>query len=203
MAKHSHPGKPMQNLEREPSMAMAALAKGGLTEEQTEQALGGMLRVAFEIKSEGAKFELEPRIKSYFQETVGLNEEQTTLVVRLSRRISAGIPDHGRGDARRKANEQAVAKIKEAIASGEITEEEGQAKMQAMRKRMAEQGKRPTREEMVAVKKRIRAAVENGTITEEQAEERWVRWVLYVYFGDSENHSPTFWAIMFVVLCCK
>ena len=73
-----------------------ALAENGIEREQIEPVLGGMLRVIHQMRAEGEDFELDPRLRNYFEEEVGLTDEQMELVQRLARRIA-----HGRKDSNR------------------------------------------------------------------------------------------------------
>ena len=63
------------------------LQDNGLNDEQAEQTLGGMLRVVYEMQSEGEDFELDPGLRNYFENTVGLTNEQIELVVGMARRV--------------------------------------------------------------------------------------------------------------------
>ena len=65
------------------------LGDQGLSEEQVEKALGGLLRVVHEVNTEGAAFELDPDVRAYFVDQVGLDGAQLEMVVGVARRISA------------------------------------------------------------------------------------------------------------------
>ena len=52
-----------------------------------------MLRVIHKMKSEGEDFELDPRLKTYFQEELGLTDEQLELIQGLARRAADEIDD--------------------------------------------------------------------------------------------------------------
>ena len=62
--------------------------KGALTEKQLEPALGGLLRVVHEIRTEGEDFELNARLQEYFKTRLGLTDEQIELIVRFGHRIA-------------------------------------------------------------------------------------------------------------------
>lgn len=64
-----------------------ALKENGLQDEQIEQTLKGMLRLIHKLRSEGTRFELDPRLRDYFEEKVGLTEDQIEMTLGLSRRI--------------------------------------------------------------------------------------------------------------------
>ena len=105
------------------------LRERGLSTEQTEQALRGMLRVIHEVRSEGEEFEMDPRLRDYFGE-IGLTDEQIELVQNLARRIVSGMRE-------REAEMAAVReRIGDAIKAGRITEAQGRARWEAYLKRV-------------------------------------------------------------------
>ena len=66
--------------------------ENGITNIQLDAVMGaGMLRVIREAKAEGDDFEMSPRIKIYFQDRIGLTQEQIKYVedvsVRIARRV--------------------------------------------------------------------------------------------------------------------
>ena len=68
------------------------LVENGITNNQLDAVMGaGMLRVIREAKAEGDDFEMNPRIKNYFQDRIGLTQEQIQYVedvsVRIARRV--------------------------------------------------------------------------------------------------------------------
>ena len=70
--------------------------RSGLTDrgiDPTEQVMGGMLRVIWEVKSEGEGFELDPRMREYFENTIQLTSEQIELVLGLARRAVHSMKD--------------------------------------------------------------------------------------------------------------
>ena len=71
------------------------LKENGVTDEQIEQTLGGMLRVVHGMKSEGEEYELDPRLRDYF-EKLGLTHEQIELVQRVALRLVHGLKDSDR-----------------------------------------------------------------------------------------------------------
>ena len=148
--------------------------KTGFTEEQIKQTWVLMERVMHELKSEGTKFELDPRVKEYMQTTMGLTEKQIESVVGVSRRMLFAKTQGGPSrEEMAKVKEEIWAKVK----SGEITEEQAKAKWESYLKFVRElQGDKkagPTREEMAAVKKKIWAGVKEGKISEDDAQKRW------------------------------
>ena len=64
------------------------LMKNGISDNQIDAVLGGMLRVIHAAKSEGDNFEMNPRIQSYFQDRIGLTQDQTQYVKDISIRIA-------------------------------------------------------------------------------------------------------------------
>jgi len=69
------------------------LTENDFTEEQLEGALGGMLRIVYEVNSEGEEFELDLRLRDYFENTLGLSKEQIEIVIGISKRIAFGKKD--------------------------------------------------------------------------------------------------------------
>jgi len=165
--------------------------KTGFTEEQIKQTWVLMERVMHELKSEGKKFELDPRMKEYIQTKVGLTEKQIESVVGVSRRMLAAKTQRG-------PSREEMAKVKEEIwahvKSGKITEEQAEARWKAYLASVKKpKSKVPSREEMAAVKAKIWAGVKEGKITEAQAEERWQGYLKHVKsMGKStEKKTPT------------
>ena len=64
------------------------LMKNGISDNQIDAVLGGMLRVIHAAKSEGDNFEMNPRVQSYFQDRIGLTQDQTQYVKDISIRIA-------------------------------------------------------------------------------------------------------------------
>ncbi len=54
----------------------------------TEQALGGILRIVAEMQEEG--YELDPRLRDYFVDELGLTDEQITMMQGLARLVASG-----------------------------------------------------------------------------------------------------------------
>ena len=70
----------------------AALKENGVTDEQIEPTLGGMLRVIHMIKSADADDDdMNERLREYFTEEVGLKAEQIELVQRLAARVAMSL----------------------------------------------------------------------------------------------------------------
>ena len=61
----------------------SSLIESGI--DPTEQIMGGMHRVVWEIKSEGESFELDPRMREYFENTVQLTEKQIDAIIEIGR----------------------------------------------------------------------------------------------------------------------
>ena len=72
-----------------------ALNRSGITDNQTNGVLGGMLRVIYEIQAEGEEFELDPRLRGYF-EKIGLSADQIELVQKFAHRIVISLSDLNR-----------------------------------------------------------------------------------------------------------
>ncbi|MHC4662741.1 MAG: hypothetical protein ACYS8W_13755 [Planctomycetota bacterium] len=73
-----------------------ALKDAGLTDEQIEKALGGILRIAYGVKAAGDdEFELDERMKKYLEDEIGLNEEQIEEVVKLAKQVAESMPERG------------------------------------------------------------------------------------------------------------
>ena len=64
------------------------LLNKGILESQIDPVLRGMIRLIRVVKNEGYDFEMDPRMKIYFQKRVGLNQEQLEYVRGMSIRIS-------------------------------------------------------------------------------------------------------------------
>ena len=65
-----------------------SLMKNGISDNQIDAVLGGMLRVIHAAKAERDNFEMNPRIQSYFQDRIGLTQDQTQYVKDISIRIA-------------------------------------------------------------------------------------------------------------------
>ena len=65
-----------------------SLMKNGISNSQLDAVLGGMLRVIHAAKAEGDNFEMNPRVQSYFQDRIGLTQDQTQYVKDISIRIA-------------------------------------------------------------------------------------------------------------------
>ena len=65
-----------------------ALMKNGISNSQLDAVLGGMLRVIHAAKAEGDNFEMNPRVQAYFQDRIGLAQDQTQYVKDISIRIA-------------------------------------------------------------------------------------------------------------------
>ena len=65
-----------------------ALMKYGISDGQLDAVSGGMLRVILAAKAEGDNFEMNPRVQAYFQDRIGLPQDQTQYVKDISIRIA-------------------------------------------------------------------------------------------------------------------
>ncbi len=70
-----------------------ALLDAGVAAEQVDDVLGVLLRVAYEMHTEGDQFELDPRLRHYLVEEMELTEEQIDAVLGMARRAASGIQD--------------------------------------------------------------------------------------------------------------
>ena len=59
----------------------------GFPVEKIEPSLGGMLRVIHSMKKKGSRYNLSPRIKSYFQERLELRSYHIDYIVKKSQKI--------------------------------------------------------------------------------------------------------------------
>ena len=64
------------------------LMKNGISDNQIDAVLGGMLRVIHAAKSEGDNFEMNPRVQAYYQDRIGITQDQTQYVKDISIRIA-------------------------------------------------------------------------------------------------------------------
>ena len=67
------------------------LLENGITDTQLNDVLGGMVRLIHGAKAEGEDFEMNPRIQVYFQDRIGLNQEQVLYVMDASVRIAQRV----------------------------------------------------------------------------------------------------------------
>ena len=174
------------------------LKENGITDNQIEQVLGGMLRVVHEMKSEGEEFELDPRLRDYFGE-IGLTDEQIELVQGIARRILHSLKERGEGQREAASDLDDIGRrIRAAVERGELTPEEGRERMAAARQRQQEgregDGDRlrgrfnriGVTDEMVA---RIRVALKESGVTDEQIEPALGGMLRVVYEMKSEGEE--------------
>ena len=57
------------------------LLNNGITDNQLDAVLRGMIRLIHGAKAEGNNFEMNPRMQIYFQDRIGLNQEQVQHVM--------------------------------------------------------------------------------------------------------------------------
>ncbi len=67
------------------------LHENGIQRAQLDKVMGVMLRVIYQVKSEGDDFELDPRLRDYFTGELGLTDQQVELVQRMARRVARGM----------------------------------------------------------------------------------------------------------------
>jgi hypothetical protein len=67
------------------------LLDNGITDSQLDGVLGGMVRLIHGAKADGENFEMNPRIQTYLQDRIGLNQEQVLYVMDVSVRIAQRV----------------------------------------------------------------------------------------------------------------
>ena len=67
------------------------LLENGITDGQLDAVLGGMVRLIHGANAEKEDFEMNPRIQAYFQDRIGLNQEQILYVMDASVRIAQRV----------------------------------------------------------------------------------------------------------------
>ena len=67
------------------------LLDNGITDSQLDAVLGGMVRLIHGSKADGKDFEMNTELQVYFQDTIGLNQEQVLYVMDVSVRIAQRV----------------------------------------------------------------------------------------------------------------
>ena len=67
------------------------LLNNGITDNQLDAVLRGMISLIQGAKAEGNNFEMNPRMQIYFQDRIGLNQEQVQHVMDSSVRIAQRV----------------------------------------------------------------------------------------------------------------
>ena len=67
------------------------LLNNGITDSQLDAVLRGMIRLIQGAKADGNNFEMNPRMQIYFQDRIGLNQEQVQHVMDVSVRITQRV----------------------------------------------------------------------------------------------------------------
>ncbi|TWT84667.1 hypothetical protein CA13_61470 [Planctomycetes bacterium CA13] len=188
-----------QRYERYMKEIKDALEQGKLTEEETVMKLAAVRREMFEegIRSDRERGELEAKKQRYklFMEEIKaaveagkLTEEEADKKLTAVRRKMFEVVERGESasrdmKAKKRRYERFMNEIKEAVEAGKLSKEEAEMKLAAVRREMFEEGIRGNRElgELEAKKQRyklfmeeIKAAVEAGKLTEEEAEEKLI-----------------------------
>ena len=130
------------------------------------------------MPSEGERFELDPRLRDYFEGEVGLTEDQIELVQGLSRRILHSLrkSNRERGSQRITREDYARAEVdlRKAVVEGKISGDDARARLEGMRKAMSEHRDRGNeRPDWGAIKRRIEGAVDRGDLTREEADAKY------------------------------
>ena len=68
-----------------------SLLNNGITDNQLDPVLRGMIRLIHGAKADGNNFEMNPRMKIYFERRIGLNQEQVQHVMDSSVRIAQRV----------------------------------------------------------------------------------------------------------------
>ncbi|TET32836.1 MAG: hypothetical protein E3J72_18575 [Planctomycetota bacterium] len=115
--------------------------RGELTDEQLRPAMLGLRRVMGELgkwNEEDGDFELSEELRKYFEDEVGLNEEQIELVINCARRalLSLKDTDRKRDDKAEQPSSDWVPKVLKE--RGELTDEQLRATMGGLRRVMHE-----------------------------------------------------------------
>ena len=69
----------------------SGLLNHGITYRQLDAVLGGMVRLIHGSKADGKDFEMNPRLQVYFQDRIGLNQEQVLYVMDASVKIAQRV----------------------------------------------------------------------------------------------------------------
>lgn len=147
-----------------------ALNENGLNKRQVKGTLGGILRIIHAMSTVEGKYELDPRLHSYFKEEVDLNDEQIELVQGISRRIVHHL--NGAREISKEHFAHIEGHLKEAVAAGKISEKDAHTRLEEMKKTMLER-KDAGKAHWEGIKKRIEGAVERGDMTREQADAKY------------------------------
>ena len=155
---------------------MAAIKKGDAKKDSgSERAYLAKVKKELGEAVEVSKISTEDAAKKYEAAEKGIRE-RTAMAKQGKRGVKERDP---------KADyEAAVAKIKAAIEAGEITEEQGKARLEGMKERLAGQGDRGKKStgredggkkdvDWEGIKKRIEGAVKSGRITREEADAQY------------------------------
>ena len=67
------------------------LLNNGITDSQLDAVLRGMIRLIQGAKADGNNYEMNPRMQIYFQDRIGLNQEQVQHVMDSSVRIAQRV----------------------------------------------------------------------------------------------------------------
>lgn len=180
-----------------------ALEGMGLEEEQVEESLEVILKVAPLLESDRAPRAID-RAAEHLRKETELSEEQVRRVLGFAGRVAKAGKQRGedrprsehdgRDDADRDRGARRMGefrrKLGEAVEKGEITREEARRKFEALRREMdgdSESRFRDQRIEMEEARRRLKAAVESGRITREQAADR-IREMEEMKRRESEEH---------------
>lgn len=83
-----------------------ALKERGLKDKQIEPALGGILRTIHEMRTEGDRYEMDPRLSGYLRKEHRLDDDQVKMVQGLAGRILHGLNKNRGEDRDEKPNEE-------------------------------------------------------------------------------------------------
>jgi len=186
MKKKGH-GKKNVDYEAIGKKIRAAVEAGEITEEEGREKMAGLrLKMAHGDRGRELGEGLKKRYAIAAKEIKvaikagDITEEQgKERLAALKERLARTGRERGHGEDVRARYAAAVEKIKAAVEAGEITEEEAKEKFGALRKRIAASreggargGQAGMRVRYAAAVEKIKAAVEAGEMTEEEAEEK-------------------------------
>jgi len=108
------------------------LHENGIQRERLDMVMGAMLRVIYQVKSEGDDFELDPRLRDYFTGKLGLTDQQVELVQRMARRVAHRM--RGSKEQPREEYARGAEAIEKMVAEGEVSREDADRRLGEMRR---------------------------------------------------------------------
>jgi hypothetical protein len=153
------------------------LHENGIQREQLDEVMGAMLRVIYQVKSEGDDFELDPRLRDYFTGELGLTDQQVELVQGMARRVAHRMrASQGQPYQEYASDREAIEKM---VAKGEVSREDADRRLGEMRRaidsRQGEKGVEPKfipEEEYTRVEAELKQLVAEGKVSKLDADRR-------------------------------